>query len=89
MSTLGDVESNKVNDGDWSGRAEQLLQQQLKSVQEECRCEIYLIVGCVHTLSVVYRQLREAYRREGSSSRLSRYSRVSPSVINTNYTDMI
>lgn len=84
MSTLGDVESNKVNDGDWSGRAEQLLQQQLKSVQEECRYEIYLIVGCVHTLSVVYRQLRE-----GSSSRLSRYSRVSPSVINTNYTDMI
>lgn len=26
-------------DGDWSGKAEQLLQQQLKSVQEECRYE--------------------------------------------------
>ena len=25
------------NGGDWSGRAEQLFQQQLKSVQEECR----------------------------------------------------
>ena len=29
--------SSETNEGDWSGRAEQLLQQQLKNVQEECR----------------------------------------------------
>ena len=47
MSTLEDVESSKMNDGDWSGRAEQLLQKQLKNVQEECRYASSHYFDCV------------------------------------------
>ena len=39
MSLLEGSQTSLVgaNDGDWSGKAEQLLQEQLKNVQEECR----------------------------------------------------
>ena len=41
MSAAGgsgrDVALSSGSNEDWSGRAERLLQQQLKSVQEECR----------------------------------------------------
>lgn len=68
---------------EWSGKAEQLFQQQLKNVQEECRYDIDNCVAvCITAVSVnqcsmSHRRLREAHRHgDGSGSQLSLSSQV-------------
>lgn len=67
-------------DEEWSGKAEQLLQQQLKNVQEECRYA-GLAAPCTYLClcSVSHRQLREACRHsDGIGAQLSQHCQVSP-----------